>query len=160
MAKLDIPSGPGGDAAMVWSMRPELGAMVQRMIQGAYEQSIVPDEEREMARMRIAQINGCELCLNYRAASVQEAAIPPEQYLNVADYRTCPDYTDRQRLAIEFAELYATDHAALDDAFFVRLRERFSDEEILDLSLCVGVFIAIGRTLAVLGIVPACAVAV
>jgi alkylhydroperoxidase family enzyme len=137
MARVDVPDGPGGEAAMIWSLRPELGAMVERMIRGAYQQSILPAEERELARMRIAQINDCVACSDFRAQSV---------------------YSPRQRLAIEYAERFATDHASMDDAFFARLRESFSDEEILDLTLCVAVFLGLGRSLTVLGVDQSCAI--
>jgi hypothetical protein len=80
MARLEIPDGPGGEAAMIWSLRPPLGGMVERMIKGAYQQSILPAEERELARMRIAQL---------------------ELYDHVAEFATYPGYTARQRLAIE-----------------------------------------------------------
>jgi len=37
MARLSVPSGPGGEATMIWTLRPQLGGMVERMIRGAYE---------------------------------------------------------------------------------------------------------------------------
>ena len=36
---------------MIWTLRPQLGDMVERMIRGAYQQSILPPDERELARM-------------------------------------------------------------------------------------------------------------
>ena len=158
MARLDVPEGPGGEAAMIWTLRPELGAMVQRMIHGAYEQSILPPEERELARMRIAQINDCAACSNFRAPSVLEAGIAPELYDNVAAYATYPGYTPRQRLAIEYAERFAGEHASIDDAFFERLRGVFTDAEVLDLTLCVAVFLGLGRSLSVLRVDQSCAI--
>lgn len=143
---------------MIWTLRPELGGMVERMIRGAYQQSIIPVEERELARMRIAQLNDCIACSDFRAQSVREAGISPRLYDNVADYATYPDYTDRQRLAIEYAERFVTDHDSIDDAFFARMRAVFNDNEILDLSLCVSVFLGLGRTLAVLGVDQSCAI--
>src|SRR5690348_16926970 len=122
MARLDIPDGPGGEAAMIWSLRPQLGGMVERMIHGAYQQSVLPPEERELARMRIAQINDCVACSDFRAASVPEAGVAPELYDHVAEWSSYPGYTDRQRLAIRYAELFANDPSAMDDAFFVSLR--------------------------------------
>jgi AhpD family alkylhydroperoxidase len=151
-----VPDGPGGEAAMIWTLRPQLGAMVQRMIRGAYQESILPADERELARMRIAQINDCVACADFRAPSVLDAGIAPEHYENVVKYATYPGYTPRQRLAIEYAERFATDHVSIDDAFFTRLREAFSDEEILDLTLCVAVFLGLGRSLTVLGVDQSC----
>jgi AhpD family alkylhydroperoxidase len=158
VAQLDVPAGPGGEAAMIWTLRPELGGMVERMIKGAYTQSVIPPEERELARMRIAQLNDCVACSDFRAPSVLEAGVAPELYDHVADYATYAGYTPRQRLAIEYAERFATDHASIDDAFFGRLRADFSDAEILDLTLCVAVFLGLGRTLAVLGVDQSCAI--
>ena len=161
MARLNVPDGPGGEAAMIWSLRPQLGGMVERMIRGAYQQSILPADERELARMRIAQINDCVACSDFRAQSVRDAgpkAPAPELYDNVAAYASYPGYTPRQRLAIEFAERFALEHTSMDDAFFERLRELFSDEEILDLTLCVAVFLGLGRSLTVLGVDQSCAI--
>jgi AhpD family alkylhydroperoxidase len=158
MARIDVPDGPGGEPAMIWTLRPELGGMVERMIRGAYQESIIPAKERELARMRIAQINDCVACSDFRAPSVLEAGISPELYENVAAYATFSGYTPRQRIAIEFAERFATDHASLDDAFFERLRGLFTDQEILDLTLCVGVFLGLGRSLTVLGVDQSCAI--
>ena len=42
MARIDIPDGPGGDGAMVWSLRPEMAGMVDRMITTAYQRSKLP----------------------------------------------------------------------------------------------------------------------
>jgi alkylhydroperoxidase family enzyme len=161
MARLDVPDGPGGEAAMIWTLRPQLGGMVERMIRGAYQQSILPADERELARMRIAQINDCVACSGFRAQSVLDAgpkAPAPELYDNVAAYASYPGYTPRQRLAIEYAERFANDHASMDDAFFKRVRAVFSDEEILDLTLCVAVFLGLGRSLTVLGVDQSCAI--
>ena len=43
------------------------------------------------------------------------------------------------------AERFATDHLGMDDAFWERLRGAFSDEELVELGLCVGSWLAFGR---------------
>ncbi len=153
-----MPDGPGGEAAMIWTLRPPLGDMVERMIRGAYQQSILPPEERELARMRIAQINDCVACSDFRAPSVLEAGVHRSFMRTSPAYSTYPGYTPRQRLAIEYAERFANDHGSIDDAFVGRLRELFTDAEILDLTLCVAVFLGLGRSLTVLGVDQSCAI--
>lgn len=158
MARIDVPDGPGGDAAMIWTLRPELGGMVDRMVKGAYEQSMLPAAERELARMRIAELNDCSACRAFRADSVKLEGVPEELYANVSQWATYPGFTERQRLAIEYAERFATDHRGIDDELFERLRSAFTDPEVLDLTLCVAVFLGLGRTLQVLHVDQACAV--
>lgn len=152
MARIDIPEGQGGDGTMVWSLRPEMAGMVDRMITTAYERSNLPAAEREPVRMRIAQLNACSACATFRAPSVVEAGTTEAIYEHVEQWQTWPGYTDRQRLAIEYAERFAGDHRSIDDELFGRLRAHFADDEILDLTLCCAVFLGLGRTLEVLGI--------
>lgn len=152
MARIDIPDGPGGDEAMVWTLRPEMGAAVGGLVDAAYKQSIVPAREREAARMRIAQLNECLICQRFRAASFSEQGVTPELYAHVAEYRERDEYTVREKLAIEYAERFAIDHTGIDDALFARLRANFSDEEILDLTICLAAFLGLGRMLRSLGI--------
>src|SRR5215813_10743668 len=122
MARIDVPDGPGGDAAMVWSLRPDMAGMVQKMISTAYQSSKLPASEREVARMRIAQLNACNACATFRAPSVIEAGVTDDEYAHVEEWRTWDGYTDRQRLAIEYAELFARDHQAIDDEVMARMR--------------------------------------
>ena len=156
MPRINVPDGPGGDAAMVWSLRPEMAGMVDRMISTAYQRSKLPAAEREVARMRIAQLNACGACETFRAPSVIDARITDDEYSHVEEWRTWAGYTDRQRLAIEYAERFAADHRTIDDELFARMRAGFADDEILDLTLCCAVFLGLGRTLEVLGITDNC----
>ena len=80
--------------------------------------------------------------------------VDEELYAYVAEYRDHPGYSQQERLAIEYAERFVTDHLSIDEAFFGRLRAAFGDDEILDLSICVAVFMGLGRLLRVLGVDP------
>src|SRR5947199_5873304 len=93
MARIDIPDGPGGDAAMVWSLRPEMAGMVDRMITTAYQRSALPASEREVARIRIAQLNACDACATFRAPSVVEAGVTEDVYEHATDWSTWPGFT-------------------------------------------------------------------
>ena len=153
MARINIPDGEGGDAVQVWMLRPEMGAAVAKLSDAAYNKSILPTRVREAARMRIAQLNECKVCLNFRADSVvEQGATDEEFYAHVASFHDDGRYSPREKMAIDYAERFALAHTAIDDAFFEQLHQHFSDEEILDLTICIAAFVALGRTLNVLGI--------
>jgi AhpD family alkylhydroperoxidase len=137
---------------MVWTLHPEMGRLVEHMVGTVYGKSALPAAEREVARMRIAQLNACGACSTFRAPSVRDAGVSEEAYSHVEEWRTYEGYTERQRLAIEYAERFATDHGGIDDAFFGHLRGAFDDAEVLDLTMCIAVYLGLGRSLAVLGI--------
>jgi alkylhydroperoxidase family enzyme len=86
-----------------------------------------------------------------------QQGVTEDMYTHVADYRDKGEYSEREKLAIEYAERFALDHLAIDDAFFERLRAHFGADEILDLSICIGNFLAFGRLTQVLKLDQECA---
>jgi alkylhydroperoxidase family enzyme len=77
-------------------------------------------------------------------------------YAEIGGYRTSQEYSAAERLAIEYAELFATDHLAIDDAFFSRLAEHFSDAEILAMTVVAARCLGFGRLTHVLQVDLAC----
>jgi len=73
-------------------------------------------------------------------------------YSRVGNYYDEERFTPRERLAIEFAERFAIDHRSIDDELWGRLREHFSDSEILELTVTAGYCLGLGRALQVLDI--------
>ena len=76
-------------------------------------------------------------------------------YAHVAQHDH-PEYSPAESIAIEYAERFALDHRNLDDDFFARFRAAYDDAEILDLTVCIGAWIGLGRTMNVLGIDSSC----
>ena len=102
--------------------------------------------------MRIAQLNDCTVCLAFRADSVKAEGLTEEFYGHVATHGDGAGCDVREQLAMEYAERFAVDHLSIDDTFVGRLRQSFSDPEVLDLTICLGAFLGLGRTLRALGI--------
>jgi AhpD family alkylhydroperoxidase len=152
MARLEVPPGKGGDAVQIWSLQPDLGAAAMQLVDAAYNKSILPVRVREAARMRIAQLNDCPVCLAFRAESVKEQGVTEDFYRHVGDHDTVDAFSRQEQIAIEYAERFALDHLGIDDAFFARLAECFTDAEILDLTICLAAFLGLGRMLRSLGI--------
>ena len=120
--------------------------------EAVYTNSQLPLREREAARWTIAIINDCLVCQDTRARDGANAGIDDDFYREVENRRTSTVLTDRERLAAEFAERFAIDHLAMDDEFWARLHDAFGDAELADLVICCGMFLGLGRTLAVVGV--------
>jgi alkylhydroperoxidase family enzyme len=71
-------------------------------------------------------------------------------YLHVSDYQEYDSYSEREKLAIEYAERFALDHLSLNEEFFKRLKEFYSDKEIIVLTASISTFLAFGRMMKVL----------
>ena len=156
MARIDLP-GEGSDLERVWSLSPDLGAAVGNLAGKVGGKGLdLPWRVREAARMRIAQINGCNICMAWRVPALAKHGVDEELYAHVEDPAN-GDYSEQERLAIEYADKFALDHRSIDDAFFARLRAAFTDAEIVELTAMIGNWLAFGRFQAVLDVAEACA---
>ncbi len=63
-------------------------------------------------------------------------------------------FSERERLAVLYAEKLAIDHHNMDDAFFDRLRTVFTEPEIVEIGMMAGQYIGFGRLLMVLDLTP------
>jgi len=79
-----------------------------------------------------------------------------DDYAHVSEWRTWPGYSDADRIAIEYAEKFAVDHLALDDAWFDRARQQFTDQQLHGMALMIGSWIAAGRMQTVFGVHLSC----
>ena len=163
MSRLNLPPTPEGqdelpEIVRVWGLRPEMGEAVQQLSIAVYSNSKLPARVREAARMKVARINQCSVCMGWRIPELAEQGVDEELYAHVSEWRDHPSYSEQERLAIQYAEMFCLDHRNIDDAFFARLKEHFTDPEILDLTICIGNWVAFGRLTMLLDLDEACEV--
>jgi AhpD family alkylhydroperoxidase len=91
-----------------------------------------------LVKMRASQINGCAYCLDMHSRDAR-AAGETEQRLYLLDaWRYAPFYSARERAALEWTEALTVVHEDhVPDAAFAAVREQFSEEEVVSLSLAV-----------------------
>jgi alkylhydroperoxidase family enzyme len=102
---------------------------------------------KELVRLRIATLNGCQTC---KAARLAADSIPEDQAIGIDAYDGSSDYTPAEKAAVRFAEQMAVDHHSIGDAEVAALREHFDDGAILELMMMAGQYIGFGRVLAIL----------
>ena len=136
-----------------WSLhRPEMAMGMGALSEAVYGNTQLALREREAARWTIALINDCVVCQDTRAKQGADHGVDEGFYAEVADWRSSTELTERERLAAEFAQRFALDHLAMDDDFWARLHAAYGDDELADLTMCCGMFLGLGRVLAVVGV--------
>jgi alkylhydroperoxidase family enzyme len=154
MTRINAPQSGMGEHIDWALLRPEMAAGMGKLSAAVYGNSQLSVREREAARWTIAMINDCAVCRDTRARDGEAVGAGEPFYVEATDWRSATTLSDRERLAAEFAERFALDHLAMDDAFWDRLHAAFSEDELADLTICCGCFLGMGRTMAVVGVRP------
>ncbi|MFD4439548.1 carboxymuconolactone decarboxylase family protein [Nocardia sp. NPDC058519] len=152
---IDIPEGKD-PIGFVWGeMVPGIGVAAAAFSLSVYEHSTLGLREFEAARLRIAQINGCLFCQDWRTERDGQK-VEAEFADAVTHWRDTDRFDERARLAAEYAERYATDHHGLDDEFWARMFAQYTQAEVVELSMSIGSWLAFGRLNRVLGLDTVC----
>ena len=179
MPRITIPQDQAHDPlSYTWAhFTPEIGAAAAAYSLAVYEHSQLSMREMEAARMRTALINGCHLCRNMRAerdlpghitrsggdaaraAAARDNTAPSEEfYAAIPDWRNATLFSERERLAIEYAERLGEAPRSMDEDedFWARMHASFSDRDIVDLTFAIGSWMALGRFTHVLALDCVC----
>lgn len=137
---------------------PELGSAMAEFSQAIYTRGRLPLRVREAARIVIAHANECVVCQNTRDSEGEASGVDEEFYDHATQWQTWPGYSDTERIAMEFAHRFATDHTALrdDEDFWERAGAHFDDELLTDLAISCAMWVGMGRMLRTLDIGQAC----
>ena len=153
MARIELPPPSGMGEHVDWSLhRTEMAVGMGKFSAAVYGNTQLSLREREAARWTIALINDCAVCQDTRAKDAAEHAVDEGFYAEVTSWTTSDALSDRERLAAEFAQRFALDHQGMDDDLWARLRVAYRDDEVADLIICCGMFLGLGRSMAVVGV--------
>jgi len=129
----------------IFAHRPDLATAVAHYGRALREHRTLPDRLVELVRLRIAFHNQCRSCMAIRYGDAVADGLTEDLVCSLERPMEADDLDDRERLAIRYGELFATNHLAIDDAFYDRMRELFTEPEIVELGLNVALFVGIGR---------------
>ena len=99
----------------------------------------------ELVRLRIAFFNQCRSCMAVRYQSAIDDGLDEDAVCSLERPAEAENLSPAERSALRFAELFATDHLAVDDAVYDELRQHFSEDELVELGVNCAIALGIGR---------------
>jgi alkylhydroperoxidase family enzyme len=100
---------------------------------GKLERSIA-----EKVILRVSQLHNCQFCTGSHLDFMQGLGI-------ASDLSPGTPHTERERLAMEYAEQVTRDSNRVPDSLFERLRAAFNDSEIVELTFLIGLITLLNR---------------
>lgn len=117
--------------------RPLLAGIGAASLADEYFSHAVEDRLKHLARLRAAQVIGCEWCLDFGSYLAQKAGGSPEQLRELATWRDSERFDEPERLVIEYAEAMTRTPVDVPDELFARLRAQFDERQIVELTMVV-----------------------
>ncbi|MGB3538258.1 MAG: carboxymuconolactone decarboxylase family protein [Mesorhizobium sp.] len=92
-----------------------------------------------LVKLRASQINGCAYCVDMHVKEARHDGETEQRIHLISAWRESPLYSERERAALEWTEaLTLLPQSRADDQFYDPLKEHFSDVEIVQLTVLIG----------------------
>ena len=112
-----------------------LGGVYAYVLRSGLEKTLV-----DLAYLRASQLNGCAYCIDMHTRDLIAAGASVEKLMLLSAWREAGDYfSARERAALAWAEVVTfIGDGHIPDEAFLAAQEAFSDKELADLTLAIG----------------------
>lgn len=127
--------GPFRNQAAVFAhVRPALRHLMAMLLE-LRAAATLPKRALELAIVTVSKLNACDYCVAHHTPFLAVAGVSPAGADRLLDYRDHPELDGCDKLVVEYA-IAAWDHpGGIPDVLFARLRQYFSEAQIVELTL-------------------------
>jgi alkylhydroperoxidase family enzyme len=153
MARIEAPESPGPHTRLVWAIArrqaggklPEPVALMAHSpllmdayggLEMAFERSKrAPRRLMMLAELKASALCGCEWCMDFGSwLARSRGGITEEQLRELPRFRESDAFDEDEKLVLEYAEGISRTPVEVPDEVFDRLRERFDQGQIVELT--------------------------
>ena len=123
------------DPGLLWGRVPKLFAAVA-ILYGVLDRRSSPLDPvlRSLVTVRVSQINWCHFCVDINSATLAKRAGSMDKVEQLADWQQRDIFTEKERLALEYAEALTYSDQQVTADLMQRLKVIFDDDTIVELT--------------------------
>lgn len=127
--------GPFRNQVDVFAHVPSSVRHLMGMLLELREQKNVPYRYIELAVVVVARLNECHYCVAHHKPLLVVEGVSSEGVDRVLDYENHPEFDEVDKLVVEYTIAVTNTPQRIRDRMFERLRQHFSEAQIMELTL-------------------------
>ena len=126
--------GSGIEPVEIWARQPKMMSGMGKF-QGAVRKGNSVDERlKNLVELKGAQMIGCEFCVDLGSQICRNSGFSDEELLALPRYRQSELFTEREKLALDYAVGVMRTPVEVTDELFARMKEHFTDEQLVEIT--------------------------
>jgi alkylhydroperoxidase family enzyme len=123
------------NSVLIMQHKPKMVKALALLAQSVWDPaSKVPLGFKRLVAYMASRKYGCNYSMAHAAEAAHRAGIDDAKLDAVIDYNTSPFYSEAERAALDFAVAAASQPNAVTDQLMARLKQHWSDEQIVELA--------------------------
>lgn len=127
--------GPFRNQVAIFAHVPAALRHLMPMLMELRDEHTIPRRYVELAIVVVSKLNECHYCVAHHKPMLAVEGLSSEAADNVLDYENHPDLDEVDKLVVEYAIQVTNQPQRIRDAMFERLRQHFSERQIVELTL-------------------------
>ena len=126
--------GPFINLVKVFAHRPAALKHIMGLLLELGDEQVLPKRYLEIALVAVSKINECTYCVAHHTPRLIGVGLGPDVVNHILD-EDCPDLDEVDRLVRDYAVQVTNKPQYMRDEIFARLKQHFSEEQIVELTL-------------------------
>lgn len=122
------------DPVAVYAHAPGLLLGYGMFEQATAGQHHVEERLKVLAETKVAALVSCEFCCDIASSIAREAGVSESQLLALPRYRESGEFSEIERLVLDYATAISRTPSTVTDELFARLREHFDERQMVELT--------------------------
>ena len=127
-------TGSGMEPVEIWARQPKMMVGMGKFNQAVRKGKSVDERLKNLVELKGAQMIGCEFCLDLGSQICRNSGLSDEELLALPRYRGSALFTEREKLALDYAVAVMRTPVEVTDELFARIKEHFSDEQLVEIT--------------------------
>jgi alkylhydroperoxidase family enzyme len=126
--------GSGIEPIELWAHQPKMMSGMGKFQQAVRKGDSVDERLKYLVELKGAQLIGCEYCVDLGSQICRNSGFSDEELLALPRYRRSDLFTEREKLALDYTVAVMRTPVEVTDELFARMREHFSDEQLVEIT--------------------------
>jgi alkylhydroperoxidase family enzyme len=126
--------GSGIEPMEIWAYQPKMMFGMGKFNQAVRKGKSVGERLANLVELKGAQMIGCEFCVDLGSQICRNSGFSDEELLALPRYRQSGLFTEREKLALDYAVAVMRTPVEVTDELFARMKEHFSDAQLVEIT--------------------------
>ena len=130
--------GPFANQTRTMAHCPPVLEYIMALLVALRKEGRLSQRHVELLNVTVAKLNQCDYCLAHHVPKLEVQGMSQEGIARLPAYEEHPELDETDRLVVDYSVQVSQAPRRITDGFFERLRSRFSETEIAELTWRIG----------------------
>ena len=129
------------NSVLIMQRRPKMVIALAQLAASIWDpDSTVPTSFKRLLAFMASKAHGCQYCMAHTAGGALRLGVDQAKLDQIWTYNTSELYSPSERVALDFALAAGATPNDVNDALFARMREHWSDDDIVEITGVISLF--------------------